>query len=210
MKYKEATGNPNQYFSNVKFVNLDIIYHGIRKTKLQKPVEEYQTIYKNDFDGYDQKLKNEMLSVAYRSERKDIFFEKDLDRNHFFEKYPHVELSAMKKRFKKKQPTIAKLYLFNFFSRMATAYQTFRRKLLNYRLEKESEKLLITNCISKIGSVETIEIVLNFDPKDPPNFVDERSYLEDLLEEYTSPDDWYFVPSFNMNQQIYANGNLIL
>ena len=58
MKYKEATANPNQYFSNVKFVNLDIIYHGIRKTKLQKPVEEYQTIYKNDFDGYDQKLKN--------------------------------------------------------------------------------------------------------------------------------------------------------
>ena len=26
MKYKEATGNPNQYFSNVKFVNLDISY----------------------------------------------------------------------------------------------------------------------------------------------------------------------------------------
>ena len=81
---------------------------------------------------------------------------------------------------------------------------------MNYRLEKVSEKLLITNCISKIGSVETIEIVLNFDQKDPSNFVDERSYLEDLLEEYTSPDDRYFVPSFNMNQQIYANGNLIL
>ena len=30
------------------------------------------------------------------------FFEKDLDRKHFFEKNPHVELSAMKKRFRKK------------------------------------------------------------------------------------------------------------
>ena len=51
MKYKEATENPNQYFNNVKFVNFDIIYHDIRKTKLQNPLEEYQTINKNDFDG---------------------------------------------------------------------------------------------------------------------------------------------------------------
>ena len=79
MKYKEATDNPDQYFSDVKFVSFDII----RKTKLQKPLEDYQTINKNDFDGYDQKLKNEMLSAAHRSERKDIFFGKDLDRNRF-------------------------------------------------------------------------------------------------------------------------------
>ena len=72
MKYKEATENPNQYFNNVKFVNFDIIYRDIRKTKLQNPLEEYQTINKNDFDGYDKKLKNEMLSAAYRSKRKDI------------------------------------------------------------------------------------------------------------------------------------------
>ena len=74
MKYKEATENPNQYFSNVKFVNFDIIHHDIRKTKLQKPLEEYQTVNKNDFDGYNQKLKNEMSSAAHRSVRKDVFF----------------------------------------------------------------------------------------------------------------------------------------
>ena len=51
MKYKEATDNPDQYFSDVKFVSFDIIYNGIRKTKLQKPLEDYQTINKNDFDG---------------------------------------------------------------------------------------------------------------------------------------------------------------
>ena len=58
-----------------------------------------------------------MVSAAYRSECKDIFFETYLDRNifFFFEKYPHIELSAMKKRLKKKPPTIVKLYLFNFF-----------------------------------------------------------------------------------------------
>ena len=76
MKYNEATENPDQYFSNVKFVNFYITYNDIRKSKLQKPLEEYHTINKNDFDGYNQKLKCEMLSAAYRSKRKGIFFEK--------------------------------------------------------------------------------------------------------------------------------------
>ena len=38
-----------------------------------------------------------MVSAAHRSEHKNVFFEKDLDRKHFFEKYRHVELSAIKK-----------------------------------------------------------------------------------------------------------------
>ena len=50
--------------------------------------------------------------------------------------------------------------------------------------------------MSKIGSVETIEMVLNFDQKYWPDFVDQCSYLEDLLEEHISPDDSYFVPSW--------------
>ena len=52
--------------------------------------------------------------------------------------------------------------------------------------------------MSKIGSVETIEMVLNFDQKDWPDFVDQCSYLEDLLVEHISPDDSYFVPSFDI------------
>ena len=73
LKFKEATDNPDQHFSNVKFVNFDIIYNDIQKSQLEKPHEEYQTIHKNDFNGYDQKLKDKMLSAAYRSERKDVF-----------------------------------------------------------------------------------------------------------------------------------------
>ena len=60
---------------------------------------------------------------------------------------------------------------------------------MNYRVENESEKLLITTWISTIGFAETKEIVLDFDQKDWHDFVDEHSYLEDLLEEYISPDD---------------------
>ena len=47
--------------------------------------------------------------------------------------------------------------------------ESLRQKILNYRLkliETDSEKLLITYCICKIGSVKTIEIVSNFDQKD--------------------------------------------
>ena len=58
--------------------------------------------------------------------------------------------------------------------------ESLRQKLLNYRLksiETDSEKLLISYCISKIGSVKTIEIVLNFDQKDWLDFSDVRSYL---------------------------------
>ena len=58
--------------------------------------------------------------------------------------------------------------------------ESLRQKLLNYRLksiETDSEKLLISYCISKIGSVKTIEIVLNFDQKDWLDFLDVRSYL---------------------------------
>ena len=115
LKFKEATGNPDQYFSNVKLVNFGIIYNDMWKSQLQKPFVEDQALHKSDFNRYDQKRKGKMPSAAYRSERKDVFFlKKNLDRKYFFEKYPHV--SAMKKkRFRKKQPTNVKLYFFNFF-----------------------------------------------------------------------------------------------
>ena len=67
---------------------------------------------------------------------------------------------------------------------------------MNYRLEKESKKLLITTCISKIGTVETVELVYNFDQKNWFDFFTERSFVEDLLEEHISSNEWHFVPSF--------------
>ena len=100
MKYNEATDNPDQYFSNVKVVNFDIIYNDYKR-KLEKPIQEYQAIFNKDLDNYEPEVKNNMLSSAHRSEYTDIFFTKDLDRRHFLQKYPNIELSSMKKRFKK-------------------------------------------------------------------------------------------------------------
>ena len=71
MKYKEATDNPDQYFNNVKLVNFAIIYGDIPKRKLEKPIEEYQTICNKD--NYEPEVKNNMLSSAHRSERNNIF-----------------------------------------------------------------------------------------------------------------------------------------
>ena len=89
---------------------------------------------------------------------------------------------------------------------MTTAYQTFGRKLFNYKFEKENEKRLITTCMSKIGSVETIEINLNFDQKDWPDFVEKCSYLEDIFLQMIG----ILFRLLILNQQIYANENLIL
>ena len=46
---------------------------------------------------------------------------------------------------------------------MTPVDQTLRRKLLNHRIEQKSDKLLIAIYISKIGNLETIELVYNFD-----------------------------------------------
>ena len=101
MTYKKATDNPDQYFSNVKLVNFDIIYNDIHKRKLEKAIEEDQTICNKDVNNYKPEVQNSMLSSAHRSERNDIFFTEDLDRKHFLQKYPNIELPSMKKRFKK-------------------------------------------------------------------------------------------------------------
>ena len=67
------TDNSNQHFSNVKPFNFDIIYNDIQISQLQKLLEEYHTTHKNDFNRYDQKRKDEIVSAAYRPERKDVF-----------------------------------------------------------------------------------------------------------------------------------------
>ena len=67
-------------------MNFDVIYNDISKSKLEKSIKDYKTVNKEDFDGYDHMIKDNMISLAHRSDRDDIFFAKDLDRTHFFEK----------------------------------------------------------------------------------------------------------------------------
>ena len=76
VKYKEATDNPDQYFSNVKPVNFDIIYNDIHKRELEKAIEEYQTICSENFDNNEPKVKNNMLSSAHKSKSNDFFYQR--------------------------------------------------------------------------------------------------------------------------------------
>ena len=53
------------------------------------------------------------MTKNFRMKWLRCFFEKDLDRKHFFEKYPHVQLSAgKKKRFRKKTTNLCKTLSF--------------------------------------------------------------------------------------------------
>ena len=72
-KYKEVTDDPEHYFNHVKFINFDTIYNNICKSKLQKSIKDYKTINKEDFDGYDHRVKDNIISLAHRSERDNIF-----------------------------------------------------------------------------------------------------------------------------------------
>ena len=62
-----------------------IIYNDIHKRKLEKAIEEDETICNKDVNNYKPEVQNSMLSSAHRSERNDIFFTEDLDRRHFLQ-----------------------------------------------------------------------------------------------------------------------------
>ena len=77
-----------------------------------------------------------MISSAQRSERDDIFLDKNMDRKHFSEKY---ELSAMKNTFKNKKKAFTDTCKSLVFTLKMTIDQAFCRKLLNYKIEKKLE-----------------------------------------------------------------------
>lgn len=69
IKYREATDDPDYYFKNVKFIDFSIIYCHIYKSKLQKPIQEYQKISRTTVFY----LKDETISSAQRSDHDNIF-----------------------------------------------------------------------------------------------------------------------------------------
>ena len=77
----------------------------------------------------------------------------------------------------------------------------FRRTILKYRIKCEHEKsFCFFICIFKIGSIETVELMFNFDGKNREKNYNQRLVIEELLKNFISPDNWYFVPSFNIEK----------
>ena len=67
---------------------------------------------------------------------------------------------------------------------------------------KRNWKALITMCISKIGNIETVETVLNFDEENWLGFLSERSFIEETLKDKILPNKWYFVASYNIEPAV--------
>ena len=79
----------------------------------------------------------------------------------------------------------------------------FRRIILNYRAECEHEEnLCLFICIFKIGPIETVELMFNFDEKNWEKIHDQDLVIEGLLKNFISYDNWYFDPSFNIEKAL--------
>ena len=77
----------------------------------------------------------------------------------------------------------------------------FRRIILNYRVKcKHEENLCLFICIFKIGPIETVELMFNFDKKNWEKFKiwNQRLVIKELFKNFILHNNWYFVPSFNI------------
>ena len=122
MTFNEIINNTDYHFQNSYITNFDLIHHNCRGDPLKYTKKYYDTI------SYE-KLNNEIISKedrasfissAIKSERKDVFIEKKIFKEHFnreeIEKNlqkKHVFLSSMKKNtFLKRKTDDCKSLLF--------------------------------------------------------------------------------------------------
>ena len=110
--YEKIISDPSYHFENSYVTNFDIINSQCRGDKMSQDKKNYETIsnekVNEEFNA--NYVKNDFISSAINSERKDVFLKKDLVKVHFtrinLEKKleeKDVFLSSMKKRaFKKK------------------------------------------------------------------------------------------------------------
>ena len=85
-KLQDVLRNPSQYFANAQVTNFDIIHHDLQQKKMDHSLELYQTIFKINFDKFDEYMTDCLVSNTFRAQRNDIFFEKDFDRELFLKK----------------------------------------------------------------------------------------------------------------------------
>ena len=83
--YNQIISNSDEYFEKVTITNFDLIHHHCRGDKLTHDTKYYKNLFKEkvDFEFNNQLHKDVFLSSAQRCERKDVYFEKDLQKDHF-------------------------------------------------------------------------------------------------------------------------------
>ena len=78
LKYNEFIENTDEHFQKAKIINFDITQHECNGDELEYSKKFYQTIENKDFKDYDNNVKEEALTSAIKSERKDIFIDRAL------------------------------------------------------------------------------------------------------------------------------------
>ena len=81
--YERINKDKKNYFRKAKIINFDIIYHETRGDPLENSVEYYETIKKKDLELAKEEDKDDFISESIRSNRKDLYIEKDIINKHF-------------------------------------------------------------------------------------------------------------------------------
>ena len=102
--YNEIISDPDKYFEKVHITNFDLIHND---DELEHDRQYYETLLKKkvDFELNNQLDKDMFLSSEQKYERKDVYFKKDLQKEHFNQslvkeqlKKQGIFLSLMEKR----------------------------------------------------------------------------------------------------------------
>ena len=81
--------DPNNYFKNVKVINLDLIHHQCRGDPLEKTENEHYAIHKTDFKKSQKISKKEVVGAALRTQnetKQPLFVKKEVVMEHFLNK----------------------------------------------------------------------------------------------------------------------------
>ena len=67
-------------------MNFNIIYKSVRGEKIpETDLKKYQIVKYERVKKYPQKDKNDFLGTAFRNDRKDLYFDKEVIKSHFLD-----------------------------------------------------------------------------------------------------------------------------
>ena len=92
--YDEIISNSDEYFEKVTITNFDLIHHQCRGDKPLHDRKYYKTLFKKTVahELNKQLHRDIFLSSAQRCKRKDVYFEKGLQKDHFNQSLTKEEL----------------------------------------------------------------------------------------------------------------------
>ena len=76
----EIISDPDEYFEKTTITNFDLIHHHCRGDKLIHDRKYYETLFKKKLDF---EFNNQLRKDVFLLQLKDVYFEKDLQKDHF-------------------------------------------------------------------------------------------------------------------------------